>query len=70
LASVLANAWECTSALPLYAGKCASNQSHERLGNISARDEKINRIYYSSEKLLSFKKLKSLSPCHLGIRTF
>lgn len=50
--------------LSLYAGNCPSNQSHEILANISAKDEKINRIYYSSDKLLSFNKLKSPPPCH------
>lgn len=47
-------------------GKCPDNQSLEILRNISSKHEKIHRIHYSSEKVLSFDKLKPLPPFHLG----
>lgn len=47
-------------------GKCPDNQSLEVLRNISSKHEKIHRIHYSSEKVLSFDKLRPLPPFHLG----
>lgn len=50
-------------------GKCPCNQSYEILENSSAKDKTLSRTHYSSEKLVSFNKLKSFPLCCLGMRT-